>query len=81
MSAPRPSLMDYQAAQEPSGQASASSKRAKTPTTEELIQTSFRLPRSRWKRLQELSIDQRCSVQAILVSALEGEFAKRGLKF
>lgn len=80
MSTPRPSLMDYQAAQESSAQASTASKRAKTPT-EEVIQTSFRLPRSRWKKLQELSIDRRCSVQSIIVSALEGEFAKNGLKF
>ena len=81
MSTTRPSLMDYQAAQEPAAPAAAASKRAKTPITEELIQTSFRLPRSRWKKLQELSIDQRCSVQSVLISALEGEFAKRGLKF
>lgn len=54
---------------------------AKQSTTEEIIQTSFRMPRSRWKKLQELAIDQRVSVQSIILVALEGEFAKRGLKF
>ena len=76
----RPSLMDYQAAQEPSSVPDRpTAKRAKA--TEEVIQTSFRLPRSRWKRLQEMSIDERRSVQAIVIAALEGEFAKKGLKF
>lgn len=50
-------------------------------TPEEVIQTSFRLPRSRWKKLQELSIDQRASVQSIIITALEAEFAKRGIRF
>lgn len=54
---------------------------AKQSATEEIIQTSFRMPRSRWKKLQELAIDQRVSVQSIILVALEGEFAKRGLKF
>lgn len=49
--------------------------------TEELVQTSFRLPLSRWKKLQQLSIEERTSVQSILVSALESEFARRGLSF
>jgi hypothetical protein len=48
---------------------------------EELIQTNFRLPRSRWKRLQELSIDNRASVQSIILGALEAEFARHGLPF
>lgn len=76
----RPSLMDYQAAQEQISAPDQPAKRAK-PIAEEVIQTSFRLPRSRWKRLQELSIDERRSVQAIVIAALEGEFAKKGLKF
>lgn len=50
-------------------------------SVEEVIQTSFRLPRSRWARLQQLSIDERLSVQAIIISALEGEFERRGRKF
>lgn len=48
---------------------------------EEVIQTSFRLPRSRWRKLQELCLDERASVQSIIVGALETEFAKRGLSF
>lgn len=47
----------------------------------ELVQTSFRLPKSRWKKLRELSLDERASVQSIIVSALEAEFARRGLAF
>jgi hypothetical protein len=58
-----------------------SRKKATTTEAEEVIQTSFRLPRSRWRRLQELSIDQRASVQSIIVAALEREFASRGLTF
>lgn len=48
---------------------------------EELIQTSFRLPRSKWQKLQELSIHERKSVQSILIISLEAEFLKRGLQF
>jgi RNase H-fold protein (predicted Holliday junction resolvase) len=81
----RPSLSNYQAAQvavsSPVAESKSSTKRTKTTQSEELIQTSFRLPRSKWKKLQELSIDERRSVQAILVAALEAEFSKRGLSF
>lgn len=48
---------------------------------EEIIQTSFRLPRSRWQRLRQLSIEERSSVQSIIIEALEAEFTKRGLSF
>jgi hypothetical protein len=48
---------------------------------EEVIQTSFRLPRSRWTRLQQLSIEERITVQSIIVSALEKEFEARGKDF
>lgn len=58
-----------------------SRKRASGAQGEELIQTSFRLPRSRWAKLQELSIAERSSVQAIIVGALEAEFTRRGLAF
>lgn len=81
----RPSLSNYQAAQVkvtlPASDSQSPAKRTKAIQTEELIQTSFRLPRSKWKRLQELSIDERRTVQAILVAALEAEFSKRGLPF
>jgi hypothetical protein len=49
--------------------------------TEELVQTSFRLPLSRWRRLHELSLEDRSSVQAVIVAALEAEFERRGLIF
>lgn len=48
---------------------------------DELIQTSFRLPRTRWTRLQQLSIEERATVQSIIVGALEAEFARRGRVF
>lgn len=51
------------------------------PSDEEIIQTSFRLKRSQWAKMQELSIHERMTVQSILVSALEREFAARGLSF
>ena len=80
---PRPSLLDYasqpQNATEPAASKQLPKSRRATP--EEIIQTSFRLPRSRWKRLQELSIDERSSAQSIIVRALEREFAALGLKF
>lgn len=83
MSSTRPSLMNYQAAQTAAvAPAVPEAKPRKAgKAAEEVIQTSFRLPRSRWKKLQELSIDQRQSVQSIIIGALEGEFTKRGLKF
>ena len=66
----------------------AKAVREKTPTVahkravqEEIIQTSFRLPRSRWSKLQTLCIDERVSVQSMIVSALAAEFARRGLTF
>lgn len=80
----RPSLIAFQAAQAPGApQEIIESRRRKNsqPPLEEVIQTSFRLPRSRWKRLQELAIDERRSVQSILVEALEDAFAKKDLKF
>ena len=52
MSTARPSLANFHAQQVAP---EAPAKRAKK-ATEELIQTSFRLPRARWQRLQELSI-------------------------
>lgn len=55
--------------------------RSQSKDKEELVQTSFRLPRSRWRKLHELSLDDRSSVQAIIVQALEAEFAKRGINF
>lgn len=76
----RPSLADFQNAQvQP--ETPATIKKTKASHKEELIQTSFRLPRSRWKKLQELAIDQRTSVQAVLVESLEDVFNKKGLKF
>ncbi len=48
---------------------------------EELVQMSFRLSKPRWKKLRALGIDQRASVQSIIISALEAEFARRGLTF
>lgn len=56
------------------------STRQKKPK-EELVQTSFRLSRSRWRKLHELSLDERSSVQAIIIKALEAEFGKRGITF
>ncbi len=50
-------------------------------TSEELVQMSFRLSKPRWKKLRALGIDERASVQSIIVSALEAEFARRGLTF
>jgi hypothetical protein len=48
---------------------------------EEVVQTSFRLPRSRWAKLQCLCVDERLSVQSLLVAALQNEFARRGKEF
>lgn len=80
----RPSLLNY--ATQPQDAAEPvvpkhSPKSPRRPATEEIVQTSFRLPRSRWKRLQELSIDERSSAQSIIVRAIEREFAALGLKF
>lgn len=55
--------------------------KSKRSAAEEVIQLSFRLPKSRWKRLRELGLDERASVQSLIVSALEAEFERRGLAF
>jgi hypothetical protein len=84
MTTTRPSLSAFQAAQASPVAQQIDAPRRKKPTAgaaEEVIQTSFRLPRSRWKRLQEVSIDERRSVQSVIVEALEEAFAKKGLKF
>lgn len=83
MTTARPSLSAYQAAQASAVQQDDVPKRKKpaSPGAEEVIQTSFRLPRSRWKRLQEIAIDERRSVQSVIIEALEDAFAKKGLKF
>jgi hypothetical protein len=48
---------------------------------EEIINLTFRLPHSKWKKLKNLSTDERRSIQQILLDALEAEFARRGLPF
>lgn len=83
MTTARPSLSAFQAAQAPAAQKADEPKRKRPSAAgaEEVIQTSFRLPRSRWKRLQEVAIDERRSVQSVIIEALEEAFAKKGLKF
>lgn len=53
----------------------------KSNAQEEVIQTSFRLPRGRWTKLQTLAIEERLTVQSIITTALENEFLRRGQKF
>lgn len=80
----KPSLMTYVAAQVPPQDGPPPALKRKAPkrqSAEEIIQTSFRLTRSQWRRLHELALDERASVQALIVHALEQEFARRGLKF
>ena len=48
---------------------------------EQIINMTFRLPQSRWKKLADLSTDQRKPIQQILVTAVEAEFEKLGLPF
>lgn len=78
----RPSLSAFQAVQAAAAQPEEPKRKKPVASgAEEIIQTSFRLPRSRWKRLQEVAIDDRRSVQSVIVEALEEAFAKKGLKF
>jgi predicted DNA-binding ribbon-helix-helix protein len=58
-----------------------SSARSSDAASDKLIQTSFRLPRARWAKLQQLGIEERMSIQSIIVAALEAEFQRRGMKF
>ena len=76
----RMSTVEVAARKAQKGTSSSMDVGSSTPA-EEVIQTSFRLPRSRWARLQQLSIDERLSVQAIIIASLEGEFKRRGRKF
>lgn len=72
----KPSLTDFtqEAAPEP---------KAEKPLKngEQIINMTIRLPQSRWKRLADLSTDERKPRQAIVVEALEAYYAKRGLPF
>ena len=84
----RPSLLDTFSTQPEPAPApaevvplAAPRKRAAKSAAEEIVQTSFRLPRSRWKKLHELALDGRESVQSIIVDALEQEFSRRGLRW
>ncbi len=72
----KPSLSDFMTATEPVA------KLADKPSvkqSEKIINMTIRLPQSRWKRLADLSTDERKSIQAIVVEALEAEFSRRGL--
>ena len=55
--------------------------KAANDDADEVIQTSFRLPRSRWTKLQQLGIEERQSIQSLIITALEAEFEKRGKNF
>ena len=48
---------------------------------EEIVNLTFRMPRSRWKHLAELSISDRVSLQSLIMHALEEDFKRRGLRF
>ncbi|MGC8509038.1 MAG: hypothetical protein ACP5NM_12355, partial [Thiomonas sp.] len=77
----KPSLMNYVSAQVTPQDGPPPALKRKSPKrkgTEEIIQTSFRLTRSQWRKLHELALDERASVQALIVHALEQEFARRG---
>lgn len=72
----KPSLSDFMSATEPV------TKTADKPSAkqgEKIINMTIRLPQSRWKKLADLSTDERRSIQAIVVEALEAEFTRRGL--
>lgn len=68
-------------ARKPSKGSRGTSHEGREAGAEEVIQTSFRLPRSRWTRLQQLGIEERLSIQAIIITALEAEFERRGKTF
>lgn len=63
------------------GRATTSREKTDGPIAEEVIQTSFRLPRSRWTKLQQLVIEERQTVQSVIITALEAEFERRGKSF
>lgn len=72
----KPSLSDFV------GSASPTVKEAKVKQEkkgEKIINMTIRLPQSRWKRLADLSTDERKPIQTIVVEALEAEFARRGM--
>jgi hypothetical protein len=49
------------------------------PGTEDRPTLTLRLDQARWERLKKLAIDERTTVQAILETAVEAAFKKRGL--
>lgn len=45
----------------------------------ETVQVTVRLPRSEWEKLAHLAIDERTSIQALLVGAINKLFKAHGI--
>jgi hypothetical protein len=72
----KPSLSDFMSATET---VTKTADKSSAKQGEKIINMTIRLPQSRWKKLADLSTDERRSIQAIVVEALEAEFTRRGL--
>jgi hypothetical protein len=72
----KPSLSDFMAVTSPEP---TQKPDRQVKSGDQIINMTIRLPHSRWKKLADLSTDERKSIQAIVVQALEAEFSRRGL--
>ena len=74
------SITDFMARGKPP-EAPAVAPKPSRPKGEEIINMTIRLPRSKWKRVADLSTDTRKSIQKITEEAYREYFEKRGLPF
>jgi hypothetical protein len=73
----KPSITDFM---KPEPVAPVAEKPAK-PSSEEIVNITFRLPRSQWAKLSNLATNERSSLQQLLLAALKADFERRGLPF
>jgi hypothetical protein len=73
-----PSLTDFL---KPGPAAAPAAEKPAKPSSEEIVNITFRLPRSQWARLSNLAINERSSLQQLLLAALKADFERRGLPF
>lgn len=74
------SITDFMARGKPVESTALAHKPVK-PEGEEIINMTIRLPRSKWKRVADMSTDNRESIQKITMDAYKEYFEKRGLPF
>ena len=77
-SKPKPSLMGFM--NKPAApELAAAQRKTDKPAGEEIVKSSYRCSRSRWKQLRDLATDEKTSFQEIMDRSLKAEFDRLGL--